>query len=138
LYRRTRAEMPAIKPEIDGALEEGVRIEFLAAPVEILSKNGTAVGARCIRMELGARHQELAGMFVQQGLLLTGIGVCCGLVAAGIVMRLMSSLLFGVKALDPLTYDAVSFGLVATAALASYLPSRRAATVDPVEALRAE
>jgi NADPH-dependent glutamate synthase beta subunit-like oxidoreductase/Pyruvate/2-oxoacid:ferredoxin oxidoreductase delta subunit len=54
LYRRTRAEMPAIKPEIEGALEEGVHIEFLAAPVEILRKNGTAVGARCIRMELGA------------------------------------------------------------------------------------
>lgn len=53
LYRRTRAEMPAIKPEIDGALEEGVRIEFLAAPVKILRNNGTALGARCIRMELG-------------------------------------------------------------------------------------
>jgi NADPH-dependent glutamate synthase beta subunit-like oxidoreductase len=53
LYRRTRAEMPAIKPEIEGALEEGVRIEFLAAPVEILRRNGEAVGARCIRMELG-------------------------------------------------------------------------------------
>jgi len=53
LYRRTRAEMPAIKPEIEGALEEGVRIEFLAAPVEILLKDGVAVGARCIRMELG-------------------------------------------------------------------------------------
>ncbi len=53
LYRRTRAEMPAIKPEIEGALEEGVRIEFLAAPVEILLKDGQAVGARCIRMELG-------------------------------------------------------------------------------------
>jgi NADPH-dependent glutamate synthase beta subunit-like oxidoreductase len=53
LYRRTRAEMPAIQPEIEGALEEGVRIEFLAAPVEILRNNGTAVGARCIRMELG-------------------------------------------------------------------------------------
>ena len=45
LYRRTRAEMPAIKPEIEGALEEGVHIEFLAAPVEILRKNGTAVGS---------------------------------------------------------------------------------------------
>jgi NADPH-dependent glutamate synthase beta subunit-like oxidoreductase len=54
LYRRTRAEMPAIKPEIEGALEEGVRIEFLAAPVEILVKDERAVGARCIRMELGA------------------------------------------------------------------------------------
>jgi NADPH-dependent glutamate synthase beta subunit-like oxidoreductase/Pyruvate/2-oxoacid:ferredoxin oxidoreductase delta subunit len=54
VYRRTRAEMPAIKPEIEGALEEGVNIEFLAAPVEILVQDGVAVGMRCIRMELGA------------------------------------------------------------------------------------
>ena len=54
LYRRTRAEMPAIKPEIEGALEEGVQIEFLAAPVEILRNNGRATGMRCIRMDLGA------------------------------------------------------------------------------------
>ena len=53
LYRRTRAEMPAIAPEIEGALEEGVIIEFLAAPVEILVKDGVAVGMKCIRMELG-------------------------------------------------------------------------------------
>ena len=53
-------------------------------------------------------------------------------------MRLMSSLLFRVSPSDPVTYGAVSIGLIATAALASYLPSRRAATVDPVEALRAE
>jgi len=54
VYRRTRAEMPAIKAEIEGALEEGVKIEFLAAPVEILRANGRATGMRCIRMELGA------------------------------------------------------------------------------------
>jgi len=54
LYRRTRAEMPAIKPEIESALEEGVQVEFLTAPVEILLNDGTAVGARCIRMELGS------------------------------------------------------------------------------------
>jgi NADPH-dependent glutamate synthase beta subunit-like oxidoreductase len=53
LYRRTRAEMPAIKPEIEGAIEEGVQIEFLAAPVEILVRDGAAVGMRCIRMDLG-------------------------------------------------------------------------------------
>lgn len=53
LYRRTRAEMPAIKPEIEGALEEGVVIEFLAAPVEVLRENGLATGLRSIRMELG-------------------------------------------------------------------------------------
>jgi NADPH-dependent glutamate synthase beta subunit-like oxidoreductase/Pyruvate/2-oxoacid:ferredoxin oxidoreductase delta subunit len=53
LYRRTRDEMPAIAPEIDGALEEGVDIQFLAAPVEIIVKDGKAVGMKCIRMELG-------------------------------------------------------------------------------------
>jgi formate dehydrogenase major subunit len=53
LYRRTRDEMPAIAPEIEGALEEGITIEFLAAPVEVLRNNGTAVGVKCIRMELG-------------------------------------------------------------------------------------
>jgi len=53
LYRRTRAEMPAVKSEIEGALEEGIRIEFLAAPVEILQRDGRAVGMRCIRMQLG-------------------------------------------------------------------------------------
>ncbi len=54
LYRRSRSEMPAIKPEIGGALEEGVDIQFLTAPVEVLQENGVAVGLRCIRMDLGA------------------------------------------------------------------------------------
>jgi NADPH-dependent glutamate synthase beta subunit-like oxidoreductase/Pyruvate/2-oxoacid:ferredoxin oxidoreductase delta subunit len=53
VYRRTRQEMPAIKPEVEGALEEGIPIEFLAAPVEVLVKDGKAVGMKCIRMELG-------------------------------------------------------------------------------------
>ncbi len=91
-----------------------------------------------IRMALGAQRQTLTGMFVRQGLLLTGIGVACGLVAAFASMRLMSSLLFKVSAVDPVTYGAMTLGVVAVAYLACYLPSRRAATVDPVEALRAE
>jgi ABC-type antimicrobial peptide transport system permease subunit len=61
-----------------------------------------------------------------------------GLAAAAGLTRLMSSLLFGVKALDPLTYAAVSALLIAAAVLASYLPARRAMAIDPVEALRAE
>jgi len=91
-----------------------------------------------IRMALGAQQPTVTGMFVRHGLLLTGVGVACGLIAAVLLMRLMSSLLFNVNPVDPVTYGAVSLGLVATAWLASYLPSRRAATVDPVEALRAE
>ena len=54
LYRRTRSEMPAIAREIDAAMEEGVAIEFLAAPTEVLRENGAAVGLKCIRMKLGA------------------------------------------------------------------------------------
>ena len=91
-----------------------------------------------IRMALGAHHQQLTGMFVRHALLLTGVGVVCGLAAAPVLTRLMSSLLFGVKSVDPATYVAVSLGLVATAALAAYLPARRAAGVNPVESLRAE
>lgn len=91
-----------------------------------------------IRMALGAQQPTVTGMFVRHGLLLTGIGVACGLIAAVLLMQLMSSLLFNVNPVDPVTYGAVSLGLVGTAWLASYLPSRRAATVDPVEALRAE
>jgi predicted permease len=91
-----------------------------------------------IRMTLGAQQPTVTRMFVRHGLSLTGVGVVCGLVAAVLLMRLMSSLLFNVSPVDPITYGAVSLGLVATAWLASYLPSRRAATVDPVDALRAE
>ena len=91
-----------------------------------------------IRMALGAQHQVVTGMFVRHGLLLTGIGVAVGVALAVVAVRLMSSLLFKVSAIDPLTYIAVCIGLIGTTALASYLPSRRAATVDPVEALRAE
>jgi len=91
-----------------------------------------------IRMALGAQQQKLTGMFVRHGLLLTAIGVGLGLLGAVISMRLLSSLLFNVRPVDPITYAAASAGMIATAWLASYIPSRRAATVDPVEALRAE
>jgi predicted permease len=91
-----------------------------------------------IRMALGAQRPTLTAMFVRQGLLLTAIGVACGLVVAFISMRLMSSILFNVSPVDPTTYIVITIGVVATAYLACYLPSRRAATVDPVHALRSE
>ena len=91
-----------------------------------------------IRMALGARHQELTRMFVRHALGLAGLGVACGLGVAPALTRLTSSLLFGVKSVDPATYAAVSLALIATAALASYLPARHAAGVNPVESLRAE
>jgi ABC-type antimicrobial peptide transport system permease subunit len=71
-------------------------------------------------------------------LVLTGIGVAVGVVAATGLMRLLKSLLFGVSPLDPFTYVSVPVVLAVSAMLASYLPARRAAAVDPVDALRAE
>ncbi len=91
-----------------------------------------------IRMALGAERQTVTALFVRDGLWLTGVGIACGLVASFAAMRLMSSLLFNVSPVDPVTYAAVTAGVLATACLACYLPSRRAATVDPVYALRAE
>jgi predicted permease len=91
-----------------------------------------------IRMALGAQRATLTAMFVRQGLWLTGIGLVCGLVVAFLAMRLMSSILFGVDPVDPITYLTTTAGVIAIAWLACYLPSRRAATVNPVNALRSE
>jgi hypothetical protein len=91
-----------------------------------------------IRLALGAQQGELQRMFVRHGVLLSGIGSAMGLGAAAVLTRMMKSLLFGISPLDPLTYVVVPFVLVAAALLASYLPARRAARVDPVQALRAE
>ncbi len=91
-----------------------------------------------IRMALGAPQQQVRQMFVQHGLLLTGIGLMFGIAAALALTRLMSTLLFGVSAMDPVTYFAVSGVLALAALVASYVPARRATVIDPVEALRAE
>ena len=91
-----------------------------------------------IRISLGARNQQVTRMFVGHGLRLAGLGIACGLAAAFTLMRFMSSLLFEVNPVDPLTYSAVALSLLAAAVLASYLPALRATSVDPVEALRAE
>jgi predicted permease len=91
-----------------------------------------------IRMALGAERATLTRMFVRQGLMLTGIGVVCGISVAFATMRLMSSLLYHVSPVDPWTYCAATLSILAIALLATYVPSRRAAVVDPMLALRAE
>jgi predicted permease len=91
-----------------------------------------------IRMALGAQRQTITAMFVRHGLVLTGIGVAFGLVASFITMRLMSSLLFDVSPVDPITYGSITVLIAVIAYVACYLPSRRAASVEPVHALRAE
>jgi predicted lysophospholipase L1 biosynthesis ABC-type transport system permease subunit len=91
-----------------------------------------------IRIALGSSLRGVTQMFVREGLILTGIGAVCGMVAALAVTRLMSSLLFGVSPDDPVTYVAVFAGLALAAMAASWLPARRAAAVDPIVALRSE
>jgi putative ABC transport system permease protein len=91
-----------------------------------------------IRLALGSPLQEVTGMFVRHGLVLSAIGAACGLTAAFALTRLMKSILFDVSPADPLTYVAASIALILAAMLASYFPARRATTVNPIEALRAE
>lgn len=91
-----------------------------------------------IRIALGAQSNDIVGMFVRQGLLLAGSGVACGLLLALAATRLLRSLLFQTSSLDPLTYLCACVALCGAATLASYLPSRRTAAVNPVDALRSE
>jgi len=91
-----------------------------------------------IRMALGAQHAEVTRMFVRHGALLAAIGIVLGLTAAFAVTRVMSTILFDISPLDPLTYVAVSSGLAAAAVLASYVPALRATSIDPIKALRAD
>ena len=91
-----------------------------------------------IRIALGAQRNAVTAMFVRQGLFMAGGGVACGLIVAVAATRLLRSLLFHVSPMDPLTYGCAALALCAAGALASYIPSRRTASVDPVEALRAE
>jgi ABC-type antimicrobial peptide transport system permease subunit len=89
-----------------------------------------------IRMALGAQRRDVSRLFVRHGLWLTTLGVTLGIGAALGFTRLMSSLVFGISTTDLVTYVTVSASLGGVALLATYLPARRAARVDPVSALR--
>jgi len=91
-----------------------------------------------VRMALGAATRDVLGLVLGQGVRLALGGVLIGLAAAFAVTRVMKGMLFEVSATDPVTFAAIALLLVGVAALASYLPARRAMRVDPIEALRAE
>jgi predicted permease len=91
-----------------------------------------------IRIALGAQTGDVRRLFLRHGLVLTLGGIALGIGAAILLTRVMSALLFGVGPMDPVTYVAASAGLAAVAALATYLPARRASAIDPVIALRSD
>jgi len=87
---------------------------------------------------LGASRRDLEAMFVRHGVMLAIAGVACGLAGAATRARLMASLLFGTSPLDPAIVALVSIRLASIAALAAYVPARRATLVDPSLTLRGE
>ena len=101
----------------------------------IVSQRTREIG---VRMALGAAGPDVTRMVLRQGMMLAGSGVGIGLIAAMGLTRLMSSLLYGVEATDPVTFGTVALMLSAVALVASYLPALRASRTDPAEALRSE
>jgi hypothetical protein len=91
-----------------------------------------------IRSALGAEPRQLKRMFLLNGLVLSGVGVAVGLIAAAGLARVISSLLFGITPMDPVAHIGALIVIGSAAVVASYLPARRAAAIDPMETLRGE
>ncbi len=114
-------------------------VALLLGTVGIYGVTSSTVAQRTreigVRMVFGAQRRDVRRLVLWQGLILAGIGVALGLAAAVGLTRLLSALLFGVS---PIPYGVVAVVLPAIALVGSYLPARRAAAVDPIEALRWE
>jgi ABC-type antimicrobial peptide transport system permease subunit len=91
-----------------------------------------------VRLALGAQPSRILRAIVGQGLVIVTVGLAIGVLGAYFLTKVLSGLLYDTKQLDPMTFVLTSAGLFAVAALASYLPARRAASVSPLESLRAE
>jgi putative ABC transport system permease protein len=91
-----------------------------------------------VRSALGAPRGNILAMVIRQGMTLTVFGVLVGLSGAVVASHAIAALLFGVSRFDPVTYVGVAALLILVSAIACFVPARRAASVNPVEALRAE
>jgi ABC-type antimicrobial peptide transport system permease subunit len=89
-----------------------------------------------VRIALGARPVDVATAFVRRGLVLTTMGIAIGLAGAWLLTRFLTAVLYGVGPTDPATFAGVAVMLLLSAGLASWLPARRAARIDPVATLR--
>jgi putative ABC transport system permease protein len=126
-----------IAASVAGAL--GV-VGLLLATIGVWGVTSYAVSRRTreigIRMALGANRQSVLRLIVRQGAALAALGIALGVASAGLASGLLTSLLFGVSPLDPLTFAGACALFMTITLLASYVPARRAARVDPVNALR--
>jgi predicted permease len=154
--RKLSTDVPVKFTTIEASLTENVAaprfrtllLGILAALAVCLSMAGVygvmsyVVGQRAneigLRMALGASPADVLRLVMRQSITLTAIGIIIGLAGAAAVTQLLTSMLFGVKPSDPLTYATVIALLVGVALLASYIPARRAMRVDPMIALRYE
>ncbi|HKA20394.1 MAG TPA: ABC transporter permease [Blastocatellia bacterium] len=91
-----------------------------------------------IRMAMGAQTKDVLSMVMKQGFVLSAFGAGAGLIASLVLTRLMGSLLFGVSATDPFMFFGIGLLLIVVALMASYVPARRAARVDPMVSLRSQ
>lgn len=101
----------------------------------IVSQRTREIG---LRIALGARRSDVLKMVMRQGLQVAVVGLIIGLTVACFAMRLLSPVLYGIGANDPLTLASVCMGLAVVAMLACYIPARRAMRIDPAAALRYE
>ncbi len=164
LVARIRTEVNAIDPDVpvaDLATLESWVTEAMAPTRFLLALSATFAGLALVlaaiglygvisfsarqrtreigvRVALGARDGDVRRLILGQGMLLAAAGIVLGLVASVALTRVVTSYLVGVSATDPVTFVAVPLMLAAVAALASYLPARRATSIDPVRALREE
>jgi len=138
----TRATGRASQQLATSLLGSFAAVALLLAAIGIYGVIAYSVGQRTrefgIRMSLGARRLDVLRLVVRQGLLLAAIGIAVGLAGAFALTRLLSSLLYGVNATDPVTFAGVTGLLAAVAVAASFLPAWRATRVDPVIALRCD
>lgn len=134
----TRSMASRRLPTVVGAIFAGTALLLAAMGLYGVLSYSVArrTGEIGLRAALGARPRDVTWLIVGHGLALSAAGLLCGLGAAWALMRLLSSLLFGVTPTDALTYAAAAAFLMLVAGLASYVPARRAAALDPLQALR--